>query len=33
VAGAIAVSLLAVGMNWILRALEKQASMRVRGEA
>ena len=33
VAGAIAVSLLAIGMNWILRTLEKRASMRVRGEA
>lgn len=33
VAGAIAVSVLAIGMNWILRALEKQATLRVRGEA
>lgn len=33
VAGAIAVSVLAIGMNWILRTLEKQATLRVRGEA
>ena len=33
VAGAIAVSLLAIGMNWILRTLEKQAALHVRGEA
>lgn len=33
VAGAIAVSLLAIGMNAILRTLEKRASLRVRGEA
>lgn len=33
VAGAIAVALLAMGMNSLLRALEKRASLRVRGEA
>ena len=33
VAGAIAVSLLAIGMNSLLRALEKRAALRVRGEA
>jgi osmoprotectant transport system permease protein len=32
VAGAIAVSLLAIGINWLLRVLEKQAALRVRGE-
>lgn len=32
VAGAIAVALLAIGMNSLLRALEKRASLRVRGE-
>lgn len=33
VAGAIAVSLLAIGINSLLRALEKRAALRVRGEA
>jgi osmoprotectant transport system permease protein len=33
VAGAIAVSVLAIAINWLLRALEKRATLRTRGEA
>jgi ABC-type proline/glycine betaine transport system permease subunit len=33
VAGAIAVSGLAIALNWLLRALEKRATLRTRGEA
>jgi osmoprotectant transport system permease protein len=33
VAGAIAVSVLAIALNWLLRALEKRATLRTRGEA